>query len=240
VQGPNADNIKGLFSNIAARYDRANTVLSFGVHHLWRKNLVSKSGLTQDSSILDCATGTGDLAFEFKAHQPTVRVVGTDFCEPMLDQARDKAKQLGVDVPFQTADCQKLPFADGQFDIVSISFGLRNVQEPELAMAEFSRVLKPGGRLMILEFGVDSKTQDSPLLKAFRWYSKVLLPRIGGLVTGRPDAYSYLEKSSGAFLGGQSFVDWAPPPQMDSRASSSCVPMSSQPPISRSASSGTA
>jgi len=151
---PNPEIIRSMFSKVAGQYDKANSVLSVGIHHLWRKKLVRLSGATDGQSILDCATGTGDLAIEFKkAVGPNGRVVGTDFCADMLESAPQKAKAENLDILFEQADVTQLQYQDNQFDVVSISFGIRNVNNPVKALQEMARVAKPGGRVMILEFG---------------------------------------------------------------------------------------
>lgn len=194
---PQADAVRSMFSKVASRYDQANQVLSFGVHHLWRKKLVKLSEARLGQKVLDCATGTGDLAIEFKKSVgPAGSVIGTDFCQEMLDPAPAKAKKLNLDIRFETADVTKLPYPDNEFDIVSISFGIRNVENPVKGLSEMIRVLKPGGRLMVLEFGQVNVPVFGEL---YNFYSEKVLPKIGGLVTGQKDAYAYLQKSSAAF-----------------------------------------
>jgi demethylmenaquinone methyltransferase/2-methoxy-6-polyprenyl-1,4-benzoquinol methylase len=198
--GPDPDRIRSMFASISTRYDRANTVLSGGVHHLWRRRAVRWSGAKPGDRVLDCATGTGDLAIAFqKAVSPGGEVIGTDFVPEMLDRARVKAPQITFDV----ADVTRLPFEDNAFDISSISFGIRNVNDPRKGVSELARVVKPGGRVLILEFG-------QPRGRAFRilydMYRKRVLPRVGGMVTGEQDAYEYLERSAGKFPSGDEFV----------------------------------
>ncbi len=196
--------IQAMFDSIAKRYDLANTVLSFGIHHWWRRSLVKASGVTAGASVLDAATGTGDLAFAFaRTLGATGRVIGGDFSEQMLECAREKQQGRWPWLSFQSADVMSLPFADCSFDAVSISFGIRNVADPERGLSELARVLKPGGRLMVLEFGTGSNNLWGTL---FRWYSTKVLPVIGGLVTGKPDAYRYLEKSSAGFPSRDEFA----------------------------------
>ncbi len=203
--GPQAEKIRSMFSEIAGRYDLANTVMSLGVHHLWRKELVRWSGARPGQKTLDCATGTGDLAIEFKRAVSSLGdVIGTDFCKEMMLPAPAKAKEAGFDIRFEQADVTQLPYDKARFDISSISFGIRNVQEPTKGLSELARVVKPGGKVMVLEFGQPS----FPILsQLYKWYSRNILPKIGGWITGKPQHYSYLQNSSAEFPCGQKFVD---------------------------------
>ncbi len=196
--------VHAMFSDIAARYDRANTILSLGVHHLWRSRTVREAGAQSGMSVLDCATGTGDLAIAFKK---TVgkqgSVLGTDFNADMLSYAPHKASGKGLEIDFEVADAMALPYPDDHFDIASIAFGIRNVDVPATALAEMARVVKPGGRVAVLEFG-----QPVGLFGAFyRWYSKHIIPRIGGWITGHPEAYAYLPETAAAFPCRTEFTD---------------------------------
>lgn len=201
---PNPEIIRSMFSKVASNYDRANSVLSMGVHHLWRKKLVKVSGAKSGDQVLDCATGTGDLAIEFKRTVgPNGSVIGTDFCKEMLEPAPAKAKALHLDIRFEQADVTQLQYADNQFDVTSISFGIRNVSDPVRALREMARVTKPGGRVMVLEFG---QVQVPVFASLYNFYSEKVLPKIGGLVTGQKEAYEYLQKSSSAFPCGDNFL----------------------------------
>ncbi len=202
---PDPEKIRSMFSKVAQNYDRANSVLSVGIHHLWRKKLVALAEVKNGMKILDCATGTGDLAIEFKkAVGPTGEVIGTDFCEAMLQSAPQKAKSKNLDIKFELADVMNLQYTDRSFDRVSISFGIRNVADPVKALKEMARVTKSGGRVMVLEFG----QMNIPLLStAYNFYSERVLPKIGGLVTGQAEAYEYLQKSSAAFPCREQFLD---------------------------------
>lgn len=204
--GPDATKVKNMFSEIASQYDKANDYLSLGIHHLWRKKLVKWSGATAGNSVLDCATGTGDLAIEFKKVVKAGKVVGTDFCAEMLETAPSKAKAKGFDISFSVADVMALPFADKSFDISSIAFGIRNVQDPKKGLSELARVTRPGGYVMVLEFGQPRVPLFS---QAFNLYSKYVLPKVGGMITGKPQAYSYLENSSAKFPCRKDFVNLA-------------------------------
>lgn len=198
--GPDPTRIRSMFASIAGRYDRANTVLSGGVHHLWRKKAVKASGAKEGDSVLDCATGTGDLAIAFrKAVGPSGKVIGTDFVPEMLEHARVKAP--GIE--FEVADVTRLPYPDASFDVASISFGIRNVNEPGKGIAEMARVVRGGGRVIVLEFGQPRSRLFGALYDVYR---RQILPRLGGMVTGEPDAYAYLERSAGRFPCGDDFV----------------------------------
>ncbi len=202
---PNPEIIKSMFSKVAANYDRANSVLSVGIHHLWRKKLVEISGAQVGNKVLDCATGTGDLAIAFKkAVGATGEVIGTDFCADMMTSAPNKATSAGLKIKFEQADVTALQYPNQQFDIVSISFGIRNVSDPVKALTEMARVSKSGGRVMVLEFG----QMQTPIIKdLYKIYSEQILPKIGGMVTGQKEAYDYLQKSSAHFPCREGFLD---------------------------------
>ena len=197
VTAKNPDLVKSMFASVAHKYDRANSILSVGIHHLWRNRLVKLVNPQNGQRILDCATGTGDLAIAFKKAVGTKgEVVGTDFCKEMLSFAPAKAQSMGLDIKFELADVMNLPYSDHSFDHASISFGIRNVADPAKAIAEMARVVKPGGKVVILEFG----QVNIPVVGAlYNWYSQRVLPKIGGWVTGAPQAYEYLQKSSAVF-----------------------------------------
>jgi len=194
---PDPDKIHSMFASIASKYDRTNTILSAGIHHLWRRKTVRWSGATRGDRVLDCATGTGDLAIAF--HNATGNVVATDFVPEMIQLARRKSS----DVYFEVADVTSLPYDDGSFDIASISFGIRNVSDPRRGIAEMARVVKKGGRVMVLEFG---QPQRRAFGAPYRFYTRHILPRLGGAITGDRAAYEYLQKSAGRFPCGEHFV----------------------------------
>ena len=205
AQNPNS--IQQMFGSIAAKYDLINSVLSLGIHHYWKKRLIDQSEAKTGDSILDCATGTGDLAFLFESKlKKTGKVIGTDFCEPMLKVAQEKARQKGSLVQFETADVLNLPYLDSQFAVASISFGIRNVKNPRQALTELGRVVKSGGRVLVLEFGQPRSRLLGPL---YRFYATRILPKVGGWISGQPKAYSYLESSSARFPSGQEFLELA-------------------------------
>ena len=184
-----------MFAAIATRYDRANTVLSGGIHNLWRRRTVRRSDVMPGQKVLDCATGTGDLAIRFS--KAGADVVGIDFTPEMIALARAKAPSL----QFKVADVTSLPFEDHSFDIASIGFGIRNVADPMKGIAEMARVAK---KVVILEFG---QPRNAFLRAQYRFYSRHFLPTLGGIVTGNRKAYEYLEFSSGVFPSGPQFVE---------------------------------
>lgn len=195
--------VQKMFSSIAPRYDLTNEVLSFGIHRLWRRTAVRLSGAAPGMATLDCATGTGDLAISFKrAVGPSGSVLGTDFCREMLIPAPEKAKRAGVQIDFEVADATALPYEDNRFDVASIAFGIRNVDDPRKCLSELARVVKPGGKVVVLEFG-QPRGRFGGL---FRVYSRYLMPAIGGLLTGNRAAYEYLPRTAAAFPSGDAFL----------------------------------
>jgi demethylmenaquinone methyltransferase/2-methoxy-6-polyprenyl-1,4-benzoquinol methylase len=191
-----------MFAAISPRYDLANQILSFGVHRRWRRTLVRRANLPPGSSVLDCATGTGDLALEWaRALGPSSRIVGTDFCAPMLAEAVRKATALGISAEFLEADALALPFDDGHFDAASIAFGIRNVDDPLACLRELGRVVRPGGQVLVLEFG----QPDGAFGAVYRFYARAVLPAVGGLITGQRAAYEYLPRTARLFPSGERF-----------------------------------
>lgn len=182
------------FSSIAPRYVLTNHVLSFGIDVLWRRLVARRVGEIGARRVLDVATGSGDLAFSLRRGVPGVQVVGVDFCAPMLAEARKRgADELIV------CDGLRLPFRDGAFDAVTIGYGLRNMADWAAALREFSRVLRPGGRLVVLDFSLPS----APLLKTlYRVYLHRVLPAVAGVLTGHRSAYAYLGDSIERFPSG--------------------------------------
>ena len=203
--GPRPDDIQSIFKSVAHGYDRANDAMTFGMARGWRRRLVKWSGVKPGQSVLDCATGTGDLALEFKRKVGTSgRVVGTDFCASMLEKAPPKADRLSLDVEFQLADVMDLPFEDNQFDVASIAYGIRNVSDPVKALTEMARVVKSGGCVMVLETG-DAPNRGLKYLMDL--YVRQVVPRIGGWITGQRAAYEYLNRSSREFPSRHRFVE---------------------------------
>src|SRR3989338_5104152 len=202
---PEAEKIRSMFGEIAGSYDLANTVMSAGIHHLWRKALVKWSGALLGQRVLDCATGTGDLALVFKkAVGSPGEVVGTDFCAEMLSHAPEKALKKSCDIRFEQADVTDLPYETASFNIASISFGIRNVQNPVQGLSELARVVRPGGAVMVLEFGQPS---IPGVREAYEVYARHVIPRIGGWITGRKTAYEYLQNSSAKFPCREGFTE---------------------------------
>jgi len=198
-----SEKVKNMFADIADDYDRLNSILSFGVHYFWRDKAVKLSGAQPGSRVLDCATGTGDLALEFKEKVgPEGYVKGTDFCAEMLQYAPDKAAQKNLSVDFEVADVLNLPYDDNEFDIASIAFGIRNVDDPVKGLREMARVVKPGGRVVVLEFGQPRGIVKYP----YELYSQYIMPAIGGWISGNREAYTYLPRTSARFPAGDKFL----------------------------------
>jgi len=184
--------VRGVFDSVASKYDVMNDLMSMGLHRVWKAYTVAVANLHEGQSVLDIAGGTGDLARAFaKQVGSKGTVVHTDINEAMLRQGRNRLLDEGLVLPTLICDGERLPFATGSFDLVSVAFGLRNMTHKDKALAEMNRVLKPGGRLLVLEF---SKVAQ-PLSKAYDWYSFKVLPRIGQWVAGDAESYRYLAES---------------------------------------------
>ncbi|HEY2926014.1 bifunctional demethylmenaquinone methyltransferase/2-methoxy-6-polyprenyl-1,4-benzoquinol methylase UbiE [Piscinibacter sp.] len=187
-----ATRVRGVFDSVAGRYDLMNDVMSLGMHRAWKAYTVAVADLRPGQKVLDIAGGTGDLARAFaRKVGPGGAVVHTDINEAMLRQGRDRLLDEGLVLPTAICDAEMLPFASGEFDIVSVAFGLRNMTHKERALAEMNRVLRPGGRLLVLEFSKVAK----PLEKVYDWYSFNVLPRLGQWVAGDGESYRYLAES---------------------------------------------
>ena len=187
--------VANVFHSVAGRYDLMNDLMSGGIHRIWKRFTIELSAVRTGQSVLDIAGGTGDLAAKFAdIVGPTGRVVLADINESMLNVGRDKLLDHGYqgNLEFVQADAQYLPFPDDSFDCVSIAFGLRNVTDKDLALRSMLRVLKPGGRLLVLEF---SKPANPLLEKAYDSYSFRMLPFMGKLVAGDSESYQYLAES---------------------------------------------
>ena len=187
-----------MFDAIAARYDFLNHFLSAGRDHAWRARAIRELRLPPNPNVLDLCTGTGDLAIAAVRGAHTARVVGVDFAAAMLRHGHDKLRTeaLSHAITFVRGDAMRIPVQDGWADAATIGFGIRNVMQPEVALRELVRVIKPGGRLAILELGEPA----IPGVRAvYRWYFQQALPRLGRLVSHHDSAYSYLPASVGTF-----------------------------------------
>jgi demethylmenaquinone methyltransferase / 2-methoxy-6-polyprenyl-1,4-benzoquinol methylase len=197
--------IAGMFDAIAGRYDLLNTVLSGGLDRYWRRRAIRSLRLTGRERLLDVCTGTADVAMAgARGASGAARVVGVDFAGAMLAHGNTKLRQAGLDrtVQLVRGDAMSLPVASATVDAVTIAFGIRNVQQPEVACAELYRTLRPGGRLAILEFGLPVVPAVRPL---YLWYFNHVLPRIGRAVSKHSAAYDYLPQSVGSFPWGDAF-----------------------------------
>jgi demethylmenaquinone methyltransferase/2-methoxy-6-polyprenyl-1,4-benzoquinol methylase len=187
-----ARKVAEVFHSVANRYDAMNDLMSMGLHRAWKVYTVMVADLRPGHQVLDIAGGTGDMAEAFaRKVGPTGRVVHTDINEAMLRTGRDRLIDAGVSLPTLVCDAEQLPFPDQYFDRVSVAFGLRNMTHKDAALKEMCRVLKPQGRLLVLEFSRVAK----PLQKAYDWYSFNVLPKLGQWVAGDPDSYRYLAES---------------------------------------------
>ncbi|GAB2948961.1 bifunctional demethylmenaquinone methyltransferase/2-methoxy-6-polyprenyl-1,4-benzoquinol methylase UbiE [Hafnia psychrotolerans] len=190
-----AEMVAEVFHSVAAKYDLMNDLMSFGIHRIWKRFTIDNSGVRRGQRVLDLAGGTGDLTAKFsRLVGETGEVVLADINDSMLKMGREKLRNLGIvgNVSYVQANAEALPFPDNYFDCITISFGLRNVTEKEKALRSMFRVLKPGGRLLVLEF---SKPLLKPLRKAYDTYSFHILPRIGELVAKDAGSYRYLAES---------------------------------------------
>ena len=196
---PDPEAVRATFESVAQRYDFANHFLSGGIDFYWRKQLVKLADKQSCKRVLDLATGSGDVVFALRDSLPTGSVItGVDFCEPMLEEARKKREKKGLEKDtnkFLKGDCLSLDFPDESFDLITISFGLRNLADRKKGLKEMNRVLKPGGRLIVLEF-----SQPFFWFRPFYYfYLRLILPWMARLVTGDRDAYLYLGSSISAF-----------------------------------------
>jgi demethylmenaquinone methyltransferase/2-methoxy-6-polyprenyl-1,4-benzoquinol methylase len=190
--------IATMFDAIAPRYDLLNHVLSAGLDRRWRARAIAELRLARGARVLDLCTGTADLAIEAAGRDATVSVIGVDFASQMLRRAHEKlqARQMTHAIRLVRGDGTKIPLADASCDAATIGFGIRNVVDPRAALGEIARVLKPGGRLAILEFG---QPRIPGIRTLYAWYFRYLLPLVGRFVSKHQSAYSYLPASVGTF-----------------------------------------
>jgi demethylmenaquinone methyltransferase/2-methoxy-6-polyprenyl-1,4-benzoquinol methylase len=198
------ERVEDMFDRIAPKYDLLNKVLSVGVDKGWRKKMVAELKPLQPKTMLDIATGTADVAIACMKLQPD-HITGIDISALMLAEGQKKIEGLGIaqQITLQQADSESLPFADNSFDAITVAFGVRNFQNLDKGLSEMLRVLKPNGKVVILEF---SQPENFPIKQFYNFYSKYILPTIGQLVSKERAAYEYLPESVAAFPYGQEFV----------------------------------
>ena len=203
-EGSKREQVEQMFDNISPRYDLLNRLFSMGIDQGWRRKVVRLLGREPVEHLLDVATGTADLAI--LGATKAKRVTGVDISEGMLGHGRTKVAKRGLEqrIVLQRADSESLPFADNTFDAVTVAFGVRNFEHLEQGMREMQRVLKPNGRLFVLEF---SKPMKAPMKQLFRFYFHRVMPAVGRTVSKDSAAYTYLPKSVDAFPEGQAFLD---------------------------------
>ena len=192
AESEKAGKVRSVFSSVAGSYDVMNDLMSFGLHRLWKAFTVQIAGVRKGDKVLDVAGGTADLSLAFaKKVGPTGQVWLTDINHAMLSVGRDRVVDKGFLLPVAQCDAEKLPFPDNHFDVVTVAFGLRNMTHKDQAITEMRRVLKPGGRLLVLEFSKVWK----PLAPAYDFYSFKLLPMMGEKVANDAESYRYLAES---------------------------------------------
>jgi demethylmenaquinone methyltransferase/2-methoxy-6-polyprenyl-1,4-benzoquinol methylase len=196
-----------MFTSIAPRYDFLNRLLSVGQDKYWRQRAIDLLDPMGNERILDVATGTGDVVIEVAKRNLSVKIFGIDFSQRMLDLGRIKIARNGYNqaVSLQIGSGECLPFADESFDGVICAFGIRNFADVQLGLREFFRVLKPGGRIVVLEFSIP---QNQFLKTAYEWYFNLILPKIGNIISGHSNAYSYLPESVANFPNQKKFIKW--------------------------------
>ncbi|MCA8940020.1 MAG: bifunctional demethylmenaquinone methyltransferase/2-methoxy-6-polyprenyl-1,4-benzoquinol methylase UbiE [Planctomycetes bacterium] len=196
--------VQGMFAGIAKRYDLLNHLLSFNQDKRWRKLAVKMAGVSRESRVLDVCCGTGDLALEFAKVVNEGNVTASDFTPQMVEIASKKSAKAGKQIPWLVADTMALPFADARFDVCSVAFGIRNVQDIRAGLREMARVVKAGGRVVVLEF---TQPKSKFFQRLYRFYMTRVLPKIGQIISGSRDkAYSYLPDSVAQFPGAEEFA----------------------------------
>ena len=205
-EGEKAGLVHGVFSNVASKYDVMNDVMSVGIHRLWKDAMMDWLAPRDGQRLLDVAGGTGDISFRFLKRAPGANAVVLDMTESMLVEGRKRAEAeaMADRLDWVTGDAMALPFEDNSFDVYTISFGIRNVTRIEDALAEAYRILKPGGRLMVLEF---SQLPNDGLQKLYDLYSFNVIPRMGQMIANDRDSYQYLVESIRRFPNQDTFAD---------------------------------
>jgi demethylmenaquinone methyltransferase/2-methoxy-6-polyprenyl-1,4-benzoquinol methylase len=200
------EQVAEMFNNISSNYDFLNRILSVGIDIIWRKKALSFLKKDNPKLILDIATGTGDFALEALAQLQPEKIIGVDISEGMLAKGKEKMKSKNLDhkIELQTGDSERLLFEDNTFDAVIVAFGVRNFENLEKGLADMYRVLKPNGKVVILEF---SKPKSFPIKQLYNFYFKNILPNIGKVVSKDARAYTYLPESVQVFPEGRSFLD---------------------------------
>jgi len=200
-----AGRVQGVFSSVASKYDVMNDAMSMGIHRLWKDAMMDWLAPRPDQRLLDVAGGTGDIAFRFLKRAGRGHATVLDLTEPMLVAGRKRAEaaDMAESLDWVAGDAMALPFDDNSFDVYTISFGIRNVTRPQEALNEAFRVLKPGGRLMVLEF---SQIPNDMMQKVYDLYSFNIIPRMGQMIAGDRDSYQYLVESIRQFPDQDSFL----------------------------------
>ncbi|WP_273691489.1 bifunctional demethylmenaquinone methyltransferase/2-methoxy-6-polyprenyl-1,4-benzoquinol methylase UbiE [Ketogulonicigenium vulgare] len=206
-EGEKSGRVQGVFRSVASKYDIMNDVMSVGIHRLWKDAMMDWLAPRAGQRLLDVAGGTGDISFRFLRRAGGAHATVLDLTEPMLIAGRQRAEAEAEDMAAQldwvVGDAMALPFPDNSFDVYTISFGIRNVTRPEVALAEAYRVLRPGGRLMVLEF---SQLPNPALQKAYDLYSFNVIPRMGQIIANDRDSYQYLVESIRKFPDQDTFL----------------------------------
>ncbi|MDW4498168.1 bifunctional demethylmenaquinone methyltransferase/2-methoxy-6-polyprenyl-1,4-benzoquinol methylase UbiE [Sulfitobacter sp. D35] len=204
-EGEKAGRVRGVFSSVASRYDVMNDLMSLGIHRIWKDAMLDWLAPRPGQKLLDVAGGTGDISFRFLRRAGSGHATVLDLTESMLDEGRKRAEaaELGDSLDWVAGDAMALPFEDASFDVYTISFGIRNVTRPQEALNEAFRVLRPGGRLMVLEF---SQLPNPALQKAYDLYSFNVIPRMGEVVARDRDSYQYLVESIRNFPDQETFL----------------------------------
>lgn len=205
-EGEKAERVRGVFNSVASKYDVMNDVMSVGIHRLWKDAMMDWLAPRPGQSLLDVAGGTGDISFRFLKRAGSGHATVLDLTEPMLTEGRKRAEaeKMADSLDWVVGDAMALPFADNSFDVYTVSFGIRNVTRPQEALNEAFRVLRHGGRLMVLEF---SQLPNDGLQRLYDLYSFNVIPRMGQMIAGDRDSYQYLVESIRNFPDQETFLD---------------------------------